>query len=54
MLALALLQNPTLSLTSNGGTLLEFDEYGVRSGWCNFPINFDPTWVKCNLPLNQD
>lgn len=54
MLALALFKNPTLVLTTNEGALLEFDEYGVTSGWCNFPINFDPIWVKCNLPLNQE
>lgn len=22
------------------------DEYGIKSGWFNFPFNFDPTWLK--------
>lgn len=27
----------------------EQDPYGVRGGWCMFPINFDPTWLgKCD------
>jgi len=21
------------------------NEVGVKNGWCNFPINFDPVWV---------
>ncbi|RLJ03678.1 MAG: hypothetical protein DRP08_03280 [Candidatus Aenigmatarchaeota archaeon] len=25
---------------------VELDEAGVRKGWCNFPWNFDPVWVK--------
>jgi hypothetical protein len=54
MLALALLRNPTLALTTNEGTILEFNEHGVRSGWCNFPINFDPIWVSCNLPIKTE
>lgn len=49
LFALAVAQG--LKLTSDQGVLLEFDEHGVRNGWCTFPINFDPTWVKCNLPL---
>lgn len=23
----------------------DLDRYGVRSGWCFWPLNFDPTWV---------
>lgn len=26
--------------------LLTLDSHGVRSGWCNWPIDFDPVWVK--------
>jgi hypothetical protein len=25
------------------------NEYGIRSGWFNFPTNFDPVWLEnCN------
>lgn len=25
------------------------DDYGVKSGWFNFPWNFDPTWlISCD------
>lgn len=33
--------------------LLEFDPHGVRNGWCLFPINFDPVWVTCRLPVEE-
>lgn len=23
----------------------QLNDYGVRSGWCYFPVNFDPVWV---------
>jgi len=30
---------------------LIFSEYGIQSGWCNFPINYDPAWLsgECKL-----
>lgn len=30
---------------------LDFSEYGISSGWCSFPVNYDPIWVsgECNL-----
>lgn len=34
-----------------GQTVLEFDKHGVRMGWCLWPINFDPTWVDCELEI---
>ena len=30
--------------------LLEFNPHGVDSGWCTWPLNFDPIWVnKCTF-----
>lgn len=23
-----------------------FNEHGFEKGWCNFPVNFDPVWIK--------
>jgi len=34
---------PVLALT---GIAIELDAHGVRNGWCNWPYNFDPIWVK--------
>lgn len=54
LFAAALQQRPDTKFVSGDEDLLTFDRYGVESGWCMWPINFDPTWVKCNLPLNQE
>ena len=32
-------------------TLIKFDLHGVRNGWCFWPLNFDPVWVECYLPI---
>ena len=37
----------------NGNTLLGFDSYGTRKGWCAWPFNFDPVWVECYLPIEN-
>jgi hypothetical protein len=37
----------------NGNTFLEFDSYGTRKGWCAWPMNFDPIWVECYLPIEN-
>ena len=34
--------------------LLVFNEVGVKNGWCAWPINFDPVWVTCNLPIDEN
>lgn len=34
---------------------LHADPYGVASGWCLWPLNFDPIWIdQCNgyLPVS--
>jgi len=25
---------------------IEINNYGVGKGWCNYPFNFDPTWIE--------
>lgn len=37
----------------HGNHLLKFDTYGVKNGWCNWPVNFDPKWVQCFLPIKK-
>lgn len=34
--------------------LLEVNEYGYRSGWAFWPVNFDPVWITCKLPIEQN
>jgi len=36
-----------------GEQVLKFDPHGVRNGWCTWPINFDPVWVDCYLPIES-
>jgi hypothetical protein len=26
--------------------IIEIDEYGKKQGWANWPLDFDPVWVK--------
>lgn len=29
---------------------VQFIAHGIKNGWCDWPLNFDPTWVEsCNL-----
>ena len=37
----------------NGNAFLQFDTHGVKMGWCTWPVNFDPTWVECYLPIEK-
>ena len=39
---------------SDKGQLLKFDPHGVANGWCAWPVNFDPVWVECRLPIKQE
>jgi hypothetical protein len=25
---------------------ITFNQHGVESGWCNWPMKFDPVWIK--------
>lgn len=31
---------------NNHAAKVEGDDYGIRSGWFMWPLNFDPTWLK--------
>jgi hypothetical protein len=33
--------------------LIEFSEHGIRNGWCMWPLNFDPVWLTCRLPIEK-
>ena len=35
-------------------TLIKFNLHGVRKGWCFWPVNFDPVWVECHLPIENN
>jgi len=37
----------------NGNAFLQFDPHGVKMGWCTWPVNFDPVWVECYLPIEK-
>lgn len=37
------------SRCTNKKAKVEGAPYGIRSGWFNFPYNFDPTWlISCD------
>ena len=41
-------------MDNNEGQALKFDPHGVKNGWCFWPINFDPVWVECYLPIENN
>lgn len=42
--------NPFPEYQLDNKPIIEFDAHGVRSGWCLWPFDFDPCWVKhCGL-----
>ncbi len=43
-----------LTIQKDGVDLIEFNPVGIRGGWCFWPVNFDPTWVTCHLPVDQN
>jgi hypothetical protein len=43
----------TFTNKETGDLMLKFDSYGVRKGWCKWPVNFDPIWVECYLPIEN-
>lgn len=46
-------QLPTITDDKTGQDLIAFNPHGVKSGWCYWPVNFDPVWVTCNLPIEN-
>jgi len=45
---LSLLSMIPLNISTNIEKIfgLEANEHGVKSGWCFFPFNYDPVWLK--------
>ena len=36
-------------LSTEDEDLIDLDPHGVKNGWANWPLDFDPVWVnKCN------
>lgn len=27
---------------------VEGNPYGIKNGWCNWPLDFDPVWIECS------
>lgn len=47
--AAVLLVHSIYRIDTASGILVTFEPHGVDSGWCNWPLNYDPIWVKfCN------
>jgi hypothetical protein len=43
---------PIITSTENDDeNLLEINEHGFKNGWATWPVNFDPIWIKCTLPM---
>lgn len=51
--ALAVGSGNLKSIKINDEPVVKFDPYGVASGWCTWPINFDPVWVECKLDMEK-
>ena len=43
-----------LTNKETGDNLVELDEHGVENGWANWPLDFDPTWVKYCAFFNEE
>lgn len=46
-------QMPTITNEKTGEDLLILNPTGVKEGWYNWPIDFDPVWVECYLPMKE-
>lgn len=40
--------------TDDEDDLLIVDHHGFKQGLADWPVQFDPTWVQCWLPVDQD
>lgn len=36
-----------------GKEAIQFNPHGIANGWCNYPVNFDPVWITCRLPVEE-
>jgi hypothetical protein len=41
-----LLATHQVELQADGKPIVNLDPHGVKSGWANWPLDFDPTWVS--------
>jgi hypothetical protein len=47
--------NLSAKVTTQTGIEVVCEPHGVDSGWCNWPINYDPIWIKsCNQFVEKD
>lgn len=44
---------PKIENTETGEVYIEFHPTGIKNGWCTWPLNFDPVWVTCRFPIDE-
>lgn len=44
---------PKITDTDTGVDLIKFNPVGIAGGWCSFPMDFDPIWVSCYIPIEK-
>jgi hypothetical protein len=45
----------TVSLLVNEEVAISLNPHGVKSGWANWPLDFDPVWIdKCLIFKNKE
>jgi hypothetical protein len=43
------------TLSSEDGEAVKLNPHGVKNGWANWPLDFDPVWVeKCELFVDKE
>ena len=45
-------RRPELKDTDDN-VLLSIDPVGYSSGYASWPVDFDPTWITCKLPISE-
>jgi hypothetical protein len=39
----------------SGEPLVKINEHGIKNGWANWPLDFDPVWVEdCRFFLDKE
>lgn len=46
-------QTPILTDDQTGELLLKVNPQGAEKGWAIWPLNFDPVWIECYLPIKN-
>ncbi len=49
-----LMQGRVIKIKAGDVDLIEFNPIGIKNGWCIWPVDFDPIWVTCKLPINTE